>query len=356
MRDSLAPTTRAAYNRVLNDFLQYTQRCDIRIITGDSLMAAVAAFLGAKIRAGYAPATCHTLYAALSLQWPEWVGSLRPLHRGLRGWERRRPVVKRPPLVKPLAVAMAMRLVAWGHPAMGVAILLGFHCYLRIGELLSVECWHVVPARSARTGFTNTDAFLHIPKAKTGTQQDVPITDPDVAWLVALAGHAAAERRRREDGGDVSSALLFPYRERAFRVLFARCAASFGLPPEIVQHSMRHGGATHDYASGRLSTEEIRVRGRWKGEKSMQHYVGAMRSALATLRVPEESVQCGAAMAAAVRPSFAQMLLRVRPTTDISTFASLALGRASNGGAAPARALAQPPKRRSRRAGGDGDD
>lgn len=337
MRNSLARSTRLAYARVLTEFISYADRHGWQLTNGDALMAAVAAFLGAKIRDGYAPAIGHQLHAALCLHWPMWVPYLRPLHRGLRGWERQRPVVKRPPLVRPLAIAMAMRLTVWGYPAMGIAILLAFHCYLRIGELLRVEPWHIVPARSVRTGFTNSDGFLHIPRAKTGTQQDVPITDSDVAWFIGIAARAATSlpqlRHRKQTQTHPSTEVrVFPYRERNFRKLFAECAASFGLPSTIVPHSLRHGGATHDYASNHLTTEQIRIRGRWKMEKAMQHYVGSMRSALATLQVPEESVWCGAVMCKQQRQSFLRMLSRAPPIPEV-----LAFRRAINADVATAR-------------------
>ena len=296
MEESLAASTRKAYARVLSDFFDYMRHAGVGVRRGDELLTAVGAFLGAKMRAGAAPAIGRQLYAALCLYWPEWVSALRPMHRALKGWDKVRPVVKRPPLVWPLAVAMAVRLTAQGHPSLGVAVVLAHHCYLRIGELVRVETSHVVGARSVRTGFANRFGFLHIPRAKTGTNQDVAILDPAIAWLLAVAVRAAGGGE-----GDASMTLptrrVFPMTEAFFRAAFARCARSYGLPRSVVPHSLRHGGATRDYTEQRLSVDEIRIRGRWKGEKSMLHYVGQMRSALATLHVPPRAVHVGDALA-----------------------------------------------------------
>jgi integrase len=323
---SLAPSTWAAYRRVLNDFAAYVRSSGLRVESGDSLMAAAAAFLGAKITAGYAPAIGRQLQMAARLQWPEWADALRPLNRGLRGWERQRPVVKRPPLIRPLALAMAIRLAAWGQPAMGVAVVLAFHCYLRIGELLRMEVWHVVSARDPRTGHTNRHAFVHLPKTKTGAQQDVEIIDEDVEQLVALAVRAAvnttqwASAPSRGCAGDPQRARVFPVSEHKFRRWFKLCTASLGISKDITPHSMRHGGATHDYTSQRLTTEQIRIRGRWRSEKSMHHYVGSMRSALANTRVPAETVWCGTVVSARLRAMFCSALARAPLTEEVSAF------------------------------------
>ena len=222
---------------------------------------------------------------------------------------------------------MAMRLVVWGHPAMAVALLLAFHCYLRIGELLRVEARDYVPA--SPRGLGNSHSFLHIPKAKTGAQQDVIITDPEVAWLLALAVRAAHVLQPMTAPGFVR---VFPYGERVFRSLFAQCAASYGIPRQIVPHSMRHGGATHDFVSGARSADEVRIRGRWRMEKSMQHYVGAMRSALATLHVPERAMWCGAALADDRITAFRGLLALAPATPEVRAFRSALVSLDGTGG------------------------
>lgn len=306
MRSSVAVSTHNAYGRVFQAFQMYVSAHRLSCSTADDLIAAAAAFLGSRIRAGYAAASGQQLHSALSIAYPAFAGQLRPLHRGIRGWAKLRPAVKRPPLVRPLAVAMAMWLVRRGDPAIGAAVLLAHHCYLRVGELLRVRVWHVVGPRSPRTGYTNRFAFVHIPKAKTGDLQDVEITDPDVAWITAVAMCAA--RERSSDGG--AHARVFPCAEHTFRKRFATAAAALGLPPTIVPHSLRHGGATHDHASGARSAAEIQKRGRWRSDKSMAYYVGQMRSALATLQVPAASVSCGAAIQQCLALSFKHMLSR----------------------------------------------
>jgi len=126
---------------------------------------------------------------------------------------------------------------------------------------------------------------------------------------------AAAEAAGAERG-----ARVFPYSEHKFRSLFASAAADLGIPSDITPHSLRHGGATHDYASHRLTTDQIRVRGRWKSEKSMHHYVGAMRSALVNRHIPEDAVRCGAAIAPCLLACFTHGLEAAPYSAQVVTF------------------------------------
>jgi integrase len=145
---------------------------------------------------------------------------------------------------------------------MGVAVMLAFHCYLRIGELLRVQARDHVPTRSWRAGLDNPDGFLSIPKAKTGAQQDVTITDREVEWLLTLASRAAAILQPTVAPG---LARVFPYPERTFRTLFAQCASSYGLPRAIVPHSLRHG-ATSCRARAALIRYASAADGAWRNQ------------------------------------------------------------------------------------------
>jgi integrase len=297
----------------------------------DDLAQAVAAFLGSRMRADYAPALGRQLHAAVKTHHPQWAPELHDLKRALKGWERARPVVKRPPLVWPLAVAMALFLTQRGYPACGVAVVLGHHAYLRIGELLGARVEDVVLAHVARMGYRNAFAFLNLPKTKAGVMQDVELWDSDVAWLVAVAARAAPALAAHAD--DPGKARLFPVSEHTFRKRFAAAAAAWGLPPTITPHSLRHGGATDDHVTGRLKAAEIRARGRWQADKSMAHYIGAMRGALATMNVPETAVRTGATLAKRLRRAFAVALARAPQTEEVRVYAAAALATPANAGA-----------------------
>eukprot|EP00971_Amphidinium_carterae_P314808 6257802-Amphidinium_carterae.1 len=62
-----------------------------------------------------------------------------------------------------------------------------------------------------------------------------------------------------------------------FVQLFARLQKELLFPVTFVQYQMRHGGPSHDRRCGRRSLMEIRQRGRWSTEKSVNRYEAAAR-------------------------------------------------------------------------------
>jgi hypothetical protein len=66
---------------------------------------------------------------------PQSKGNLHVSALAIRGWGRLRPTVSHPPLSWELAVAVAVavRLGCADRWSSGVAVLLAFNCYLRIG-------------------------------------------------------------------------------------------------------------------------------------------------------------------------------------------------------------------------------
>lgn len=320
----MAVSTSRAYARAWAAFGEYCAQRQWVVRDADDLAQAVAAFLGNRMRAGYAPALGRQLHAAVKRHHPQWAPDLHDLRRALKGWERARPVVKRPPLVWPLAVAMALYLTQRGYPACGVAVVLGHHAYLRIGELLDARVRDLVLPRAACMGFDNADAFLNLPKTKAGVPQDVVLWDDDVTWLAAVAARAAPANEPRDV--EPREARLFPVSEHTFRKRFAAAAAAWGVPPTVTPHSLRHGGATHDHVTGRLTAAQIRTRGRWQSDKSMAHYVGAMRGALATMTVPETAVRAGATLSKMLRRAFIVALARAPVNAEVRAFAEAAVG------------------------------
>ena len=80
-------------------------------------------------------------------------------------------------------------------------------------------------------------------------------------------------------------ALLFPS-AIVFRRHFKEAIALLGLSCRYVPHSLRHGGATHDYIKG-LSIEDVLFLGGWESTKSARHYVQSGRSLLLSMTVPQ---------------------------------------------------------------------
>ena len=52
-------------------------------------------------------------------------------------------------------------------------------------------------------------------------------------------------------------------------------------------YQLRHGGASHDYASGLRSLEDVRRRGRWRSWDSVRRYEKGSRIGQVLLKLPE---------------------------------------------------------------------
>jgi integrase len=202
--------------------------------------------------------------------------SLRPVlfkaQRALKAWTRLVPPVSYPPLTWELTLVLATKM-AHSHWASGVAVLLAFVCYLRIGELVSLEVGDVAMAGDPRVSSKLPRIALRLRKTKRGPNQWVVVHDARVEKLISLLLNRPA------------SASLFGLSASQFRRFFKVALADLGLSPFYVPHSLRHGGATHDYVLG-LTLEESMERGRWVSTKSARRYVQMGRSLLLSLEVP----------------------------------------------------------------------
>ena len=287
---SVAPATLKGYAREATRFLDFVKREELPLTCGLDLDIALSLFARFMYDEGYGAATGERIVAAANFVWPLWSGDVRITPICVAGWRKLRPSTKRVPLTRAVTVAIATRLAAWGLPSAAVVTLLAFHCYLRIGEFTTTRCVDVVPAASERVGLGNPHMFIGIPKAKTGPLQDVEVLDHSVEQLTLLAVAAA--------GGPDSTQRVCALSEYQFRKAFRAACDSWGIPADVTPHSLRHGGATHDYTVVGRPAKEIKVRGRWQRDKSFAHYVGTMRASVALQRHPANTVQTGAILAA----------------------------------------------------------
>ena len=74
----------------------------------------------------------------------------------LRGWSRLHPPQSYPPLTWELAVVIGVQMARGGRLAEGIATVLGFHCYLRLGEICNLRVSDVADSGDARVGGTVT--------------------------------------------------------------------------------------------------------------------------------------------------------------------------------------------------------
>jgi integrase len=190
--------------------------------------------------------------------------------------------------------------------------LVGFHCYLRAGEIARLQRKDVVVPNDPRMGSAYTGMVLRLARTKTGLNQSVSITDPHIkqlllAWLQRHS-HSASPSDR-----------LFPFTDAQFRSRFHRTVYRLGLGHiRYVPHSLRHGGATRDYMRG-MSIEDVMYRGRWKTMESARRYIQQSRAMLVQQDVPKESHKLGVTFSRCMVPLMQHLMATVpekRPRTQ----------------------------------------
>lgn len=197
--------------------------------------------------------------------------------KALKGWKKIQPSGSRPVMPREVVVMMAM-MMRWRFRDNDVAVLtlLAFDCYLRCGELVALRTQDLVEMRGR--------LYVKIPSSKTGPDQGVMVSDPDIALL------AQCLVRRREPGDRLfPSGLAHQYRVVFYRALDALGLRRLGFTP----HSMRHGGATHDFHHRGISVENVLLKGRWKSTTSARHYIRSLPGLLAKVPIPPQVLHYG---------------------------------------------------------------
>ena len=199
---------------------------------------------------------------------PRAQGKLLTASKIAARWSKLAGTQSYPPLTWELTVLIAVQIARHARADLALATLLGFNCLLRVGELMSLRREDVAFPTDARMGAEYRVTTLAIRVAKTGKNQSVVVTDPDV--LALLRARVAATPK---------GALLFQSGASGFRALFKRVCAELGLSEKYVPHSLRHGGATRLHLKG-VPLEDIMMRGRWASSKSARTYIQSSRAVL----------------------------------------------------------------------------
>ena len=271
---AFAPATQKKYRKAVDDFLSWTEREGLDSSDPFKFDEIITLYLHDMFASGDGGKgkAQDTIYGILSFL-PELKGHLPMSNLALTGWKKLQPTVSYPPLTFELAAAVAVKMAFSGNWSAGVAVLLGFDCLLRIGELTSLRREDVADAKDARVSSTFRGMALRLVKTKTGPNQWVEVSDRRVQRLVRVLLTSSRGKT------------LFGLTAHKFRQVFKDTCADLGLSPAYVPHSLRHGGATHLHLRG-VSIEDILLRGRWASTKSARRYVQSGRAMLLSMDIP----------------------------------------------------------------------
>ena len=217
------------------------------------------------------------LVAAMELHHPRSMGKWVLTGQAAAGFRKAKPVKHWPPMPAEVVLAAGAILWAWKRGEESLALMLGFHGYLRISDIVYLTRELVVLPGDAE----GVRASVTIKDAKTGDNQTVFL---DSEFVIALV------RRQREKA--TGENFFEHLTEKSFREWTKKALTRLGLSEEgYVIHSLRHGGAARDYHHGFRSSAEVKDRGRWVSNRTFREYIdrGKMRLILDRLSGKERT-------------------------------------------------------------------
>ena len=286
-RYGLTDSTYTAYYRATDIFLHncsltFKQLSTLDITTIDSYLSA---WIEAEYEAGGSRSYAENTRNGLHFFCPCLKNQLHESHLRLKGWKRKVPGRSHPPLPRNIAVLMAASLARREHYHAALATLLSFDCYLRINECMKLRVGDVTIPIDTRLGARYSRCAVHLRTTKTLDNLSCTVRDPVIARLL-----------HRCIIGRPSTDLVFPFTAAVYREHhFKYTLDLLGLGHlHFVPHSLRHGGATHDYVVVGRSEEHVFKRGRWASLKSANRYLQTLAAVNLTYLVPTELDQEGA--------------------------------------------------------------
>jgi integrase len=217
---------------------------------------------------------CVNVRAALMLKYPPLRHCLYTSARELKGWDKAVPEQARSPMPYMHALLFAAIACHQRKPQVAVWILLSHHTYLRVGEPGQLTISDVE--------FPNKDrdepGVISIQKTKAQTPQSVTFTDALVVGLLKWLVGSRTQPHQRE------LPLFATTQLQLSSALHELCEVT-QTKPHFTAHSMRHGGASHDYMRN-MPMQDIITRGRWKSKDTAEHYIQASRALMIARRIP----------------------------------------------------------------------
>ena len=212
----------------------------------------------------------------LQFYWPEAKGSLRATWRLYKNWRRLEVPTRAPPMPVSIIRAFVSYMLQREQYAFAFLLALGFHTYLRTGEMLELQF------RDLQLG--KSTGIVTIRGGKSGLRNNmdeaIAIYDKGVLEL----GHIA----RIVSGHTSESQRIWSHSGTLFRKMFTSCVEHFKLQLELKPYSLRRGGATHDYMKKGV-LEPILLRGRWHSLAVARLYLEDGLAQLPSIKLPPPS-------------------------------------------------------------------
>lgn len=199
---------------------------------------------------------------------PRLKGRLPRSHRAAKGLRALHITEHHTPVPLDVVWAVAVVLTRVGKLREAVAILLSFHCYLRIGEVVNLKHVCVVLQGDLRMGI-GSRASITIESAKTGPDQFILIKNDMIEQLLRRMVHITSENHEYVFG---------EMTVRSLRASFKQGQLLIGLTKQQFYnfHGLRGGGCGNDVFREIYTLPQIQLRGRWVSVKSFRFTVAGV--------------------------------------------------------------------------------
>ena len=244
--------------RTLRAFLLYTRVERLPLRTQTQLDFAVGEYLNALFQEGESIAQGGHLLSGLKRFFPSLRFKLPIASQFYKNWQRIHHPERAVPISWDLLLALAGVTLAQGNKAVSLMLLVGFMCFLRTSEMLSLQALHLLPHQDQR----RITVIVPFAKTSNGNPQVVTCSDPRV-WKLAVAVL-----------DDVRpSATLWPSTPGAFRQFWKALLDVFGFEAsDYSPYGIRRGGATWFFIET-SSMDATLQRGRWTCGRTAKQYI-----------------------------------------------------------------------------------
>ena len=202
-------------------------------------------------------------------------------------WRKYEVPCRAPPIPQDILLAMAGWCLMNGELVMAALLMVGFHCLLRTGEILSI--------RPVDFLLDKTSGLVSLPSSKSGlrnnSKESVSISDPLTLQTVTAMVEVQYSMH-------LENVTCWNQSASSFRSLFQKILEELQLSSlNFRPYSLRRGGATYEMQSHGLM-EKTLIRGRWKNSNIARIYICDGLSLLPRLRMSWASKQLVASFSA----------------------------------------------------------
>ena len=207
--------------------------------------------------------------------WPQVKGYLRGSWKLYKNWRRIEVPQRAPPLPRQICVALVGYFLHREQVTMAFLLALGYHAYLRTGELLKLRCQDI--------NMGATSGVVTIKRSKSGLRfnmdESVALYDQELHRLWELC---LLDRELQP------SDFIWHRSGTKFRDLFHEGVEALQLQQMGFQpYSIRRGGATHSFATS-LALDRVILRGRWRSLAVARIYLEDGQAQLANIRLSQK--------------------------------------------------------------------